>query len=152
MKIAQEEDRVPGRRILIAMAVSLVLSALGVLCAWGLAVSEPGVPRVSAPSDIHPLVPLPAAKDIEQARRELFAERPLGADLRAPKELRLQRYGWVDERAGVIHIPIARAMELYVQARGQQRPPSAPSSMMQGGAGRPGGAGGQVQTVEEEEP
>ncbi|MBN1991112.1 MAG: hypothetical protein JW953_00295 [Anaerolineae bacterium] len=35
--------------------------------------------------------------------------------LRATEEARLSTYGWVDRQAGVVHIPIERAMELVVE-------------------------------------
>ncbi len=43
-----------------------------------------------------------------------------GVDLRKDlinQEDRLNSYGWVDEKAGVAHIPIERAMELIVQRK-----------------------------------
>lgn len=36
-------------------------------------------------------------------------------DLRGPEDDQLATYGWVDEKAGVVHIPIERAMELIAQ-------------------------------------
>ena len=36
-------------------------------------------------------------------------------DFRLNEEQRLNSYGWVDEKAGVVHIPIDRAMKLLVQ-------------------------------------
>jgi hypothetical protein len=36
-------------------------------------------------------------------------------DLRLQEEKTLNSYGWVDEKAGVVHIPIERAMQLVVQ-------------------------------------
>jgi len=36
-------------------------------------------------------------------------------DFRLEEEQRLDSYGWVDQQAGVIHIPIERAMQLIVQ-------------------------------------
>jgi hypothetical protein len=36
-------------------------------------------------------------------------------DFRLNEEQRLNSYGWVDEKAGVVHIPIDRAMELLAQ-------------------------------------
>ncbi|MEZ4616096.1 MAG: hypothetical protein R2867_11425 [Caldilineaceae bacterium] len=32
----------------------------------------------------------------------------------APAEMRLHSYGWIDQEAGTVHIPIERAMELVV--------------------------------------
>ncbi len=36
-------------------------------------------------------------------------------DLRGPNDEQLATYGWVDEKSGVVHIPIERAMELIAQ-------------------------------------
>ena len=36
-------------------------------------------------------------------------------DVRGPKDEQLATYGWVDEKNGVVHIPIERAMELIAQ-------------------------------------
>jgi hypothetical protein len=36
-------------------------------------------------------------------------------DFRLQEEQRLNSYGWVDEKAGVVHIPIDRAMQLLAQ-------------------------------------
>jgi hypothetical protein len=44
---------------------------------------------------------------------------------RATEDAQLNSYGWVDRRAGMVHIPIARAMELLVQ-RGLPVRPAAP--------------------------
>lgn len=39
------------------------------------------------------------------------------AQLRATEQARLDGYGWVDRRAGTVHIPIDRAMALLVERR-----------------------------------
>jgi hypothetical protein len=36
-------------------------------------------------------------------------------EVRLTEEQRLNSYGWVDEKAGTVHIPIERAMDLVVQ-------------------------------------
>ena len=41
-------------------------------------------------------------------------------ELRAAESDLLNGYGWKDKSAGVVHIPIARAMELLAQRSGQQ--------------------------------
>ena len=50
-----------------------------------------------------------------------------GADLQRLREISAQglhRYGWVDQDAGVVHIPIERAMEIYARryGNGEARP------------------------------
>jgi hypothetical protein len=55
-------------------------------------------------------------------------------DLRGPKDEQLATYGWVDEKAGVVHIPIERAMELVVQRGLPVRPQGGPVVATAGGA------------------
>jgi len=43
-------------------------------------------------------------------------------DFRLQEENTLHRYGWVDQQAGVVHIPIDRAMQLLVQRGLPTRP------------------------------
>ena len=42
------------------------------------------------------------------------------ARMRAISEQGLDRYEWVDREAGIVRIPIERAMELYVQRHGRE--------------------------------
>jgi hypothetical protein len=51
----------------------------------------------------------------EDERREL-------QDVRAPEDERLESYGWVDEKNGVVHIPIERAMQLTAERGLPTRP------------------------------
>ena len=37
------------------------------------------------------------------------------AELRANEQKRISSYGWVDQKAGIVQLPISRAMELIVQ-------------------------------------
>ena len=45
-------------------------------------------------------------------------------DLRAREEAMLSSYGWVDRNAGVVRIPIERAMQLIVERGLPTRPPT----------------------------
>jgi hypothetical protein len=42
-------------------------------------------------------------------------------DLRAHEQTELTTYGWIDEKAGVVRLPIDRAMELTVQSLQSKR-------------------------------
>lgn len=42
--------------------------------------------------------------------------------LRAAEQARLDRYGWVDQAAGTVHVPIERAMDLLAARRGRTTP------------------------------
>jgi hypothetical protein len=48
-------------------------------------------------------------------------------ELRAAEDRRLHSYGWVDRRAGTVHIPVERAIELLA-ARGLPSRPDVPGS------------------------
>src|SRR6266852_8571123 len=45
-------------------------------------------------------------------------------DFRLEEEKMLNSYGWVDEKAGMVHIPIERAMQLVAQRGLPTRPPN----------------------------
>lgn len=57
----------------------------------------------------NPNVPLPPAPRLEARPGQTLQE------LRANEQARLHSYGWADEEAGVVRIPIERAMELIIQ-------------------------------------
>jgi len=105
---------------LIGVAVMIVLASLAV---WGMygylhryarrhqQVQNPLVQESS--SDTREVTP----GDIEkfpQPRLEKN-ERLEIRDFRLQEETALNSYGWVDEKAGVVHIPIERAMRLIVE-------------------------------------
>jgi hypothetical protein len=46
-------------------------------------------------------------------------------DIRTNEDKTLYSYGWVDEKAGTVHVPIERAMDLLVQRGLPVRPQSA---------------------------
>jgi hypothetical protein len=71
--------------------------------------------RRAAPQDINE-VPLPRLETNE--RGQLY-------DQRIKEEETLNSYGWVDQNAGVAHIPIDRAMQIVAQRGLPTAPPSA---------------------------
>ncbi len=63
-------------------------------------------------------------------------------ELRALQVQRLNSYGWVDQKAGMVHIPIGNAMELLVQRGIPARPPQPAAGYRETlnmGAAAPGG-------------
>ncbi|MBI5030846.1 MAG: hypothetical protein HZB51_09990 [Chloroflexi bacterium] len=53
-------------------------------------------------------------------------------ELRAIENKRLNTYGWIDQKAGIVHIPIERAMDLLIQ-RGLPVRPDADSKFQDSG-------------------
>jgi uncharacterized membrane protein YdbT with pleckstrin-like domain len=44
------------------------------------------------------------------------------SELREAVAAQLERYGWVDREAGVVHVPLELGMELYLETAGQEVP------------------------------
>lgn len=86
---------VAGFGLTLAVVVGLVLAGVA---AW--------LPHSSTTADKTLTPPGPQLQ--AHAREDLIK-------LRAAEDARLNSYGWVDRKAGLVHIPIERAMELIVQ-------------------------------------
>ena len=56
---------------------------------------------------------------------------PRGPATRTAARARLRAYGWVDRSAGVVHLPIERAIDLYLSTGGSTQ------STTSTGAGKP---------------
>lgn len=62
-----------------------------------------------------PATPLERAAEVPpNPRLQAYPKRDLAA-VRTEAEARLSGYGWVDKKAGLVHVPIERAMELEAQ-------------------------------------
>ena len=129
---------------LIGLGVIVVL--IGVI-SWGLYYSLSGgrifpqPPEIAAPATTVP-------KGNPEARFPAPALQPDAAaelnKFRSGEEERLNSYGWVDQKAGIVHIPIERAMDLVAQRGLPTRPaPALPEEAAFGsGMPTPAGAGG----------
>lgn len=106
--IEQEPDRVATRRLLLISGVGFVV---GLACVFTAAQMRN---HSDARADARPPVPATEVRPspLEQSPIEHAAR---GLELRAEQNKRLGEYGWVDRSAGVVRIPIERAMELRVQ-------------------------------------
>lgn len=118
----RQDVQVPG--ILYFLLALIVVTAIGMFGLRGLyaflehrsRVSETPVNPLVAhiPEDTRHVAPgypqgvFPNPKLEEDERGQLN-------DIRIREEKQLYSYGWVDEKAGTLHIPIERAMDLIVQ-------------------------------------
>jgi hypothetical protein len=109
----QEEDTVSPGPILLAGLLVVVISA--VMIGWALreVASSKAALR---PSGVFPEQWLGPRRTVQNVRQDIFGERPTEAlDVTARRDL--GSYGYVDERAGIIHIPIDLAIDLVVAGR-----------------------------------
>lgn len=142
MKVTQEEDRVPGKGVLAAVAGLVAATAIGVVAAYFITEHRshelaralgPGLYIESAPRP----APWPAGgelsgpapgplpgqvpEQVNYLEQVLFEDRAPGLEERAMAHTLLRSYGWVDRGAGLVRIPIERAIELYLQQHRQRQ-------------------------------
>jgi mono/diheme cytochrome c family protein len=116
------------RNIILAMLVLVVMIGLVQLVSFGLS-------RVAqAPPQIFRTITPPAPRLQANPPQEL-------QELKATQLAQIETYGWIDRQSGVVHIPIDKAMELYIErARGggtpqptsTQGPEGSPSAVQRG--------------------
>lgn len=115
--VRSEEDVVPTRRILAVGVLALVIFFLGSVAASAyLRVKQGEHPPLAIPPEI-------GQNKIGLVEQQLFELTDRGQRDRTKRLERLGSYGWVDRSAGVVHLPIDRAMELVAQG---VRPPAPP--------------------------
>lgn len=117
-EVRQEPDALASRKLMavtvasiLTMAVALVVAAL-LLDRWGRPARSVSVP----------------AGPLEQT---LILDTQRGLDLKREQRAALERWAWVDRDAGVVRMPIDRAIDLVVERpTPANRPlsPAAPSS------------------------
>jgi hypothetical protein len=107
--VRQEEDRIAPLP-LVAVGVGALL--IFFLASW-VTIAYLRVQQGDRP-------PLPVPKEIGQSKiglveQQVFELSTRGERDREARAGRLGSYGWVDRRAGIVHLPIGRAMDLTAQ-------------------------------------
>jgi hypothetical protein len=139
-----KDVNVPG--LLIAAGILAVTVAVAFVAAWWLFDYLSARDRERKPSafplaaeERGRLPPEPRLEEIDRLEGKKADMRP--GQLRAAQQRRLETYGWVDETAGIVRIPIDRAMKVLVeQKRLPARPEEARGQDGEAGATRPSAA------------
>ncbi|MBY0278373.1 hypothetical protein K2Z84_23840 [Candidatus Binatia bacterium] len=131
VRAGHEADAVRSRLLWGAGIVFIVLTFIGVIA---VAVLRPLMIR-SQEKDYPPPSPLAASYGrTEPPAPRLQVDPALDIyDHRKAEQQVLTSYGWVDQKSGVVRIPIERAMGLLVE-RGIQAPPPAAAAAPSGAA------------------
>jgi hypothetical protein len=95
--------------LLAVIAIFILLSVFGVLAEKVYLPGRPAAPQNETPDNLSKDM---AWRATPETRRAYLAE------LRKKQSDQAAAYGWVDQKAGVVQLPIARAMELVVQEHG----------------------------------
>jgi hypothetical protein len=115
--VAAEPDRVSTGPILKFGATLVVGSFISMAAAWGVFRLLEARTRASeaGPTPVEAEQPRTVEQRMPPEPRLEIDEPAALARLRAEEQERLSSYGWVDKPAGVVRIPVERAMELLVE-------------------------------------
>ncbi len=110
--VRAEEDRVPTLRLAaIGIGALVLFVGASLTSVW---VMDAQI-REALP-DGPPAMPSELGKQkIGIVEQQLFENATRWTDERDAQRRKLESYGWVDRKAGVVHIPVDRAMDLVVQ-------------------------------------
>lgn len=97
--LPRDPEGLHTRSIWIVAAATLVVTLALVGVAWLLVRVPTGSPAAARPSSL---------------RHDLVEHATGGADTRAAGRQTLEQYGWIDRGAGVVRIPIERAVDAVV--------------------------------------
>jgi hypothetical protein len=95
--------------LVAVVAIFVLLSVFGVAAMRLYLPDRPAAPQNDVPDNLSKDL---AWKATPESRRQALL------DLRKKQSDQGAAYGWVDQKAGVVQLPIERAMELVVQANG----------------------------------
>ncbi|HWR54840.1 MAG TPA: hypothetical protein VN428_27270 [Bryobacteraceae bacterium] len=131
---------------LAALMTFLVISVLAMAGLYRFFGAQPGM----APEQLTPLAP--ALQMPPTPRLQTLPQLDMDS-MRAREDRVLSTYGWVDQSAGIVRIPIDRAIDMLAQrglparASGQQAAPSAPATGPESGGRQTGGASPRTESV-----
>jgi hypothetical protein len=111
-EVRQEPDDVATGSVIRIAVASVVIGAIGVLFAGVILVARIGALQ---PSFAGPSGPLPAPSEISHIEQTPIFTARAGIDQRDAQRRELDRWGWVDRKAGIARIPIDRAMDIVTR-------------------------------------
>ena len=123
--VTQERERLTFRPIWIGGGVFAAITLLGLVMAWVvLRIAEPAVQAPAVQAILGRGWPRRETSDeVNGMRTSLFPKdgrRVLDSSAPSAAAEHLRAYGWVDREQQIVHVPIARAKELYLE-RAQRR-------------------------------
>jgi hypothetical protein len=103
---ARHAPEIDGRGVLVAAALIAVAVIAAVVVAWSLVAAFGGAVRAThaPPADLQPQLQ-------PQPREDL-------ATYRAREQAKISGYDWIDRNAGIVRVPVARAMDLLIARAG----------------------------------
>ena len=106
-EVRQEADRLARRKVIAVAAGGVIVLVSSLWIAWGL---------LNLWSETGPFpAPLAAPTTIGTLEQTLIDDTQRGLDLRERQEAELRTWSWVDRDAGIVAMPIDRAMDLFAE-------------------------------------
>lgn len=105
-EVRQDPDLVARRKVMAVTIVGIVTMLGALVVAWEL-LEHWGTPTRE--------ISRTAPRTIGTLEQTLIVDTKRGLDLKSQQEASLHRWGWVDRDAGIVRIPIERAMDLIVE-------------------------------------
>ena len=135
MRVTQERDALNERTIVRVAVIGVVATAVGVWLAWQLQnLTERGL---GAPVDFVAARQGSPPADMHAIEMNLFGQTAEAKRTRH-SPARLREYGWSDRQRGTLHIPLDRAVLLYLGGQRASAPKApAPASSSSPGTVQP---------------
>jgi hypothetical protein len=114
----QEEDRIAVGKIVIVAIVSLAIFGVGVV--WAVSIQRDQMGSIVSKSNAAPAA-MAGAPEVGIVYQWPFVLSQYANEKAAATKGRLERYGWVDKNAKVVHIPIDQAIDKWVSQAGGKK-------------------------------
>ena len=114
----QEEDRVASGKIIATAVISLAVFGIGAL--WSIKIQRDEMGSIVTRAET--IGKTEAGKpEVGIVYQWPFNISHYADDKAAEKAAWLSTYGWIDKKAGTVHIPVEEAMQKYVATAGAQK-------------------------------
>lgn len=111
-RVRSEPDRIATPRLMaIAGATLAIFLGASLVTGWGMEAWQ----RHLLPQGPPPLPAEVGEPKIGMVEQQPFETARTGEEWAAAQRRRLESYGWVDRRTGLVHVPIEQAMERVLQ-------------------------------------
>ena len=110
----QAEEAIAWSKVLTVGIVSLLVFAIATLISFRLMQAREKALQPNGPDPIPPQIGRSEINIVDQVPFDVTRERQIYRDERTA---RLSSWGWVDRKAGIVHMPIEEAMDRVVKER-----------------------------------
>lgn len=104
----QEPDQIPGKIVVLVLGGAVLIATMAV------AVEALMLTRAERRTQLRSALPRETTS-VNGIQQRTFDKTPVATELKAAQLQKLASYGWVDRDRGVVHLPIERAIDLWIE-------------------------------------